>query len=128
MHLRYDEDFVEEAVRLCATGRRKGISPLQIKRFNREREKLYEILDPDERNAAFFALHLEWFREWGLEKLLIDELAEFPLLAKQLQALAFRKSRAKNDEGAELYVNEAGDRSGVVGTRPERFARESQLT
>ena len=26
MHLRYDEDFVEAAVFLCTTGRRKGIS------------------------------------------------------------------------------------------------------
>lgn len=127
MHLRYDEDFVEEAVRLCAGGRRKGIASLHIARFHREREKLYELLDPDERNTAFFALHLEWFREWGLEKLLTEGLKEFPLLPKSLHVLAFRKSRGKNDEGAELYVNEAGNRSGVVAMRPERFARESQL-
>jgi hypothetical protein len=127
MHLRYDEDFVEEAVRLCTAGHRKGIAPLQITRFNREREKLYEILDPDERNAAFFALHLEWFREWGLEKLLTEALNEFLSLPRSLNILAFRKSRGKNDEGAELYVNEAGDRSGVVAIRPERFAREAEL-
>ena len=76
MHLRYDEDFVEAAVFLGTSGRRRGISPLQIARFNREREKLYAILDPDERNTAFFRLHLEWFREWGLERLLTDPLKE----------------------------------------------------
>ena len=53
---------------------------LQIARFQREREKLYAILDPDERNTAFFKLHLDWFREWGLEKLITDLLKEFPLL------------------------------------------------
>jgi hypothetical protein len=127
MNLRYDEDFVEEAVRLCAAGRCKGIASFQVARFNREREKLYELHEPDERNAAFFSLHLEWFREWGLEKFLTEGLNEFPLLTKSLDILAFRKSRGKNDEGAELYVNETGNRSGVVAMRPERFARESEL-
>jgi len=127
MHLGYDDDFIEEAVRLCATGRCKGVSSFQIARFNREREKLYDILDPDERNAAFFRLHLEWFREWGLEVVLTKPLAEFSLLSNALKVLAFRKSRGKNDDGAELYVNEAGDRSGVVAMRPERLAREGQL-
>lgn len=127
MRLRYDEDFVEAAVFLCATGGRKGIASLQIARFHREREKLYGILDPDERNTAFFRLHLEWFREWGLEKLLADALHEFPLLPGALTILAFRKSTGKNDDGAELYVNEAGDRNGVVAMRPERLAREVEL-
>ena len=69
MQLRYDEDFIEAAAFLCTSGRRKGVPSLQIARFHREREKLYAILDPDERNTAFFKLHLDWFREWGLEKL-----------------------------------------------------------
>ena len=105
MQLRYDEDFLEATVFLCAGGRRKSVPPPQILRFHREREKLYLILDPDERNAAFFRLNLEWFREWGLEKLLTDLLAEFPLLSNALNVLAFRKARGKSDEGAELYVN-----------------------
>jgi hypothetical protein len=127
MHLRYDEDFVEAAVFLCTSGRRRGISSLQIARFNREREKLYIILDPDERNSAFFRLHLEWFREWGLEKILTDPLKDFPLLPEALRILAFRKSQGKSDDGAELYVNEAGDRNGVVAMRPERMEREAEL-
>ncbi|HEY4983536.1 MAG TPA: hypothetical protein VIJ24_00580 [Verrucomicrobiae bacterium] len=151
MQLRYDEDFIEAAVFLCASGRRKsgeqsrsnrfdGIQPfvayetkgcsphpLQIVRFHREREKLYTILDPDERNTAFFRLHLDWFREWGLEKLLTDLLKEFPLLPDKLSVLAVRKTRGKNDEGAELYVNEAGQRTGILALRPERFAQDAAL-
>src|SRR5215510_5441083 len=99
MQLRYDEDFLEAAAFLCASGRRKGLPSAQIFRFHREREKLYSILDPDERNAAFFKLHLEWFREWGLEKCLSDLLAEFPFLPTSLSVLAFRKARGKFDEG-----------------------------
>lgn len=127
MHLRYDEDLVESAVTLCATGLRPGVPSLQISRFHREREKLYAILDPDERNTAFFKLHLDWFREWGLEQLLINAVQEFPLLSGALHILAFRQARGQKDDGAELYVNESGARSGVVAMLPERFERESAL-
>lgn len=127
MQLRYDEDFVEAAAFLCASGRRKGVPSLQIARFHREREKLYAILDPDERNTAFFNLHLDWFREWGLEKLLTDLLRGFPLLPVTLSVLAVRKTRGKNDEGAELYVNETGLRSAILALRPESFEFDAAL-
>jgi hypothetical protein len=127
MELRYDEDFLESAVFLCARGQRKGVASLQVARFHREREKLYAILEPDARNAAFFKLHLEWFREWGLEKLLAEPLAEFPLLCSRLRILAFRQARGKNDDGAELYVNEAGERTGMVALRAERLANDAPL-
>ena len=127
MKLHFDEDLVEGAVFRCAAGKRRGISAFHIARFHREREKLYSILDPDERNAAFFRLHLEWFREWGLESLLSAALGEFPELAKDLTLLAFRKSRGKKDEGAELYVNDSGDRTGVISLCPERLEHELEL-
>ena len=127
MQLRYDEDFIEAAAFLCASGRRKSVPSLQIARFHREREKLYAILDPDERNTAFFKLHLDWFREWGLEKLLTDLLKEFPLLSEKLSVLAVRKTRNKNDDGAELYVNETGQRSAILALRPESFERDAAL-
>jgi hypothetical protein len=135
MQLRYDEDFVEAAVFLCASGRPKAMQPfvapatkgcsphpMQIARFHREREKLYGILDPDERNSAFFKLHLDWFREWGLEQPLTDVLKEFPLVREKLSVLAVRKTTGKNDEGAELYVNDAGQRTGLLALKPERLA------
>ena len=127
MRLRYDEDFVEAAVQVCTTRRGPEISSLQVARFNREREKLYDILDPDERNTAFFRLHLDWFREWGLERRLTEPLKEFPLMPESLNILAFRKSRGRNDEGTELYVNEAHERSGVVAMRPERLVQDPRL-
>lgn len=119
MKLQFDEDLVETAVF------RRASSPhapsLQAARFQREREKLYAILDPDDRNAAFFKLHLEWFREWNLESLLTGPVKEFPEITGRLKLLVFRKARGKKDEGAELYVNEAGDRTGVVSLCPERL-------
>lgn len=127
MQLRYDEDFIEAAVFLGASGRRKGVPSLQIARFHRERERLYHLLDPDERNTAFFKLHLEWFREWGLEQPLNDVLKEFPLVREQLAVLAVRKTTGKNDEGAELYVNEAGQRTGMLALRLERLINAAPL-
>ena len=113
--------------RIRASGRRKGVPAMQIARFHREREKLYAILDPDERNTAFFNLHLDWFREWGLEQPLTDVLKEFPLVREQLGVLAVRKTTGRNDEGAELYVNEANQRTGLLALRLERLAKDVAL-
>lgn len=127
MRLSYEEDFVEGAVLLCASGRDRSVSSLLIRRFHREREKLYEILDSDERNTAFFRFHLEWFREWGLETLLIAPLNEFPGLPEALNILAFRKSHGKDEEGTELYVNETGERTGVVALRPQFLVMKTNV-
>jgi hypothetical protein len=135
MRLCYDEDFVEAAAFLCASGKRSGVPALQIARFHREREKPYAIPDPDERNAAFFRVHLEWFREWGLEKLLTRVIEETPGLRESLDSLAFRQARRRNEEGAELYVqkSEAGtapvirERNAVVALRVERMARDEEI-
>lgn len=94
MELRYDEDFVEAAAFLCTSGLRKGVSSLQIFRFHRERERLYAILEPEERNTAFFRLHLEWFREWGLEEVLTGLVKEFRWLFGKA-----RCTRSAQDEG-----------------------------
>lgn len=135
MDQRYDEDFVEAAAFLCASGRRLGAPPLQVTRFHRDRGQAYGILDPDERNAAFFRVHFDWFREWGLERLLTCALDEMTGLRESLDSLAFRKARGKNEEGAELYVQKAetgggskpARRNAVVALRMERMARDETL-
>jgi hypothetical protein len=127
MHLRYDDDFVEAAVFIAASGKRAGVPAMQIRRFHGERERCYATLDPDERNAAFFKLHLEWFREWQLEELLLGLLKEYPLVAPPLNTLAFRKVRTQKDEAAELYVSTENGRSAVVAMRPERFENDAAV-
>lgn len=122
MNLRYDDDFLEAAVFAVARGRPARVPALQIHRFHAAREKCYHLPDPDERNAAFFRLHLDWFREWGLERRLLEVVAEYPLLAPALHALALRGARSAKDEAADLYVNDELIRTGVIALRPERFA------
>jgi hypothetical protein len=119
MQLHYDDDFVEAVVFLCAAHQMGSVPPQQSARFHREREKLYSILDPEERNSRFFSLHLEWFREWGCEKQFTGRLEHFPILRKHLNILAFRQAKGRNDEGAELYINESGSKTGVLSLRPE---------
>lgn len=127
MRLRYDDDFLEAAVFIAASGKRPGVASLKIRRFHAARERCYSILDPDERNAAFFKLHLDWFREWGLEEVLLALLNECRLIGPALNTLAFRKVRARKDEAAELYVSAENGRSAVVAMRPERFERDEAV-
>jgi hypothetical protein len=98
-----------------------------VRRFHAARERCYNILDSDERNAAFFNLHFDWFREWGLEQLLLGIVDKYPLLGRTLNTLAFRKARTNKDEAAELYVSPENGRSGVVAMRPERFERNEAV-
>jgi len=126
MHIRYDDDFVEAAVFLCASGRRPGVPALQIRRFHAERERCYAVADPDERNAAFFKVHLGWFREWGLEQLLTGLLTEYSLLPDALNVLAFRQARSRHEEGAEMYVS-TGVHNAMVALRMDRLECDEPL-
>ncbi len=128
VRLLFDDDLVEGVVQLCATGKRAGIPPLQIRRFHAERERCYQVLDPDERATAFARVHLTWFTEWGFERFLAATAARLPVLDGALAALAFRKARGQQDEGAELYADANSSRRGIVALRPERFADEPSLT
>ena len=126
MQLRYDDDFLEAAVFLCATGRCRDVPSMQIARFHRERERLYSILDPDDRNSAFFRLHLDWFREWGLQQLLTDLIDGFPLVRENLTVLAVRRAPGKNDEGAEWYVNNKRSKHSAWSVCEYRCVRNSE--
>ncbi|MCL4180801.1 MAG: hypothetical protein KJ072_24025 [Verrucomicrobia bacterium] len=128
MQLLFEDDLVEAAVRLCAAGTRSGIPALQLRRYDVERERCYAVLDPDERATAFARVQLSWFGEWGLESRLTSVALHFPMLQPALTALAFRKARGRNDEGAELYRDAQGRRRGIVALRPERFADDAPLT
>jgi hypothetical protein len=127
MKLLFDDDLVEAVVFLCATGRRPGVPPLQVRRFHAERERCYATTDPDERAAVFARVNLGWFSEWGLEKLLGFTAARFSVLGDALAALAFRKGRSKADEGAELYADPEGRRRGIMALLPERFREDATL-
>lgn len=119
--------MAEGVVQLYATGKRPGVPALQVRRFHAERERCYQVLDPDERAIAFARVQLSWFREWGVERFLAAVISRFFGLEAALAALAFRKARGQADEGAELYGDPQGQRRGIVALRPERFAEDTAL-
>jgi hypothetical protein len=122
-----DEHLAEGVVSLCARGGRKEISPAAIRRFHREREEVYAIAAPDERQRAFTRLHLRWFQLWDFEKWLARLVAGFPLLESGLAALGIRKAAARHEEEAELFVNSDHQRHGLIALRPERFLDDEAL-
>jgi hypothetical protein len=124
----YDDELVEAAVLLGASSRLPGVPTLQIRRFHAERERCYQVLETEARQAAFARLHRAWFSQWGLEKPLTSAVDRFPVLERRLVALAFRRGRSRADEGAELYRDATGECRGVVALRPERFSHETTLT
>lgn len=127
MTTEYHADFLESAIGCCTAGRRKGVSSMLIARFNLERERIYRVGNPDDREDAFQQLHLKWFRGWGLEDALrtfASGLAHFEYL---LVSLTYRKARNRQDEGAELYTNATGERRAVIALRGERFGDDTAL-
>ncbi|MCP5528625.1 MAG: hypothetical protein H7A47_17680 [Verrucomicrobiales bacterium] len=124
----FEDDLVEGAVFLCASGKLGGIPALQIRRFHAERERCYAIPDPDDRAETFARVQLAWFQEWGLEEALRAAVRRFPALKSGLVTLAFRQARGRNDEGAELYRHPDGAQQGIVALNPARFAAQAQLT
>ncbi len=127
MKLLLDDDLVEAVVFLLATGPHPGVPPLQVRRYHAGRERCYQVLDPEERARAFARLHLEWFIEWGAEKLLANAVRRFAPLQAALEVLAFRKARTRREEGAELFTNLESGRRGVVALQPERWTDADAL-
>ena len=73
------------------------------------------------------ALSSAWFREWGLEQLLIGLLGEYPLLPGALTVLAFRQARSRNEEGAEMYVSGDNVRNAMIALRMDGLERDEAL-
>ena len=97
--LRYDPGLVEEAVFLAAEGHPEA------KRFHRERDRIYRINHPEERERAFNELHRGWFLQLGLADQIEEAVSEQPLLSSGVNSCLVARAPGKHEEGAELFVN-----------------------
>jgi len=97
--LRYDPGLVEEAVFLAAEGHPEA------KRFHRERDRIYGIKLPEERERAFNDLHRAWFLRLGLADQIEKAVSEQPLLSSGAKSCLVARAPGKHEEGAELFVN-----------------------
>ena len=96
----YDPGLVEEAVFLAIEGHREAT------RFHRERDRIYRIADPEKRERDFQNLHRRWFFELGLAEQIEEAISEQPLLSSEVKRCLVSRAPGKQEEGAELFVNQ----------------------
>ncbi len=124
----YELELVEEAVFLALRGHpRQG-------GFRRQRDRAYEVRDPEAREATFRKLHGEWFDQLGLARPIVQALEERPSIAAATQGCRVGRARAREEEGAELFVRPAAAGAGepelrwvVVRLRPEALSLPERL-
>jgi hypothetical protein len=115
MQLQYDADLVEGVVFLES----RQMPALLAERYDRGRTKLY-ALPEDERDAAFFQLHLKWFRDMEFEDKILTVLKQFPIITGNAATLLVRRTVTKKDEGAELFVRPDA-KNVAIALRSERI-------
>jgi len=113
--LEYAPELLEAALLHALQG-----SP-EASAFHQQRDPLYEIADPEAREASFRALHTAWFVRLRLGQVIEQALQEYPLIVQQVQGCKVLRARSARDEGAELFVA-AARRWVVLRLRPERLA------
>lgn len=107
----YDARLVEEAVLRALRG-----CP-DARAFHQERDGLYDLTDPDERDAAFRNLHADWFVRLGLDRPIQQALSERPRVAASVRRCAVTAARSRKDEGADLFVCPAEEGGSEVDRR-----------
>jgi hypothetical protein len=103
------------------------------RRFHGERVKLYKIPAEEEREAAFMALHRDWFQRLGLASPIEQALEEQPLLFALTRSCVVARAWERKQEGAELFVrgddgmSEKAKRTVRVLIRVESLLRPAAL-
>jgi len=97
--IRYEPRFIEDALFYALRGHERE------REFQRERNRLYAIADPDERDSAFQKLDQEWFQRLDLAVPIDRAVGEQPLLSRNLARCLVARAPGKKEEGAELFVN-----------------------
>ncbi len=102
--------------------------------FRRQRDRLYEVRDPEARETAFRELHATWFETLDLGRPIVQALEEQSSIAAATQGCRIAPARARQEEGTELFVRPAtaGARGAdrrwvVVRLRPEALSDQERL-
>ncbi len=125
--VRYDPRLIEEAVLLGLKGHPES------KRYFRERNRLYEIENPEERERNFQQLDRQWFIHLGLAAPIEQAIDEQRSLESSTRYCLVAPARKRTEEEAELFViPEEGLKGKEQPTvrillRPESFLKPSAL-
>jgi hypothetical protein len=120
MEVDYDPGLVEATV--LHASRDRGVERM----FRRERDRLYEIADPEEREAAFAALHGCWFQRLGLDQPLRDALGEQPGIAARCPRGIVGRALGPGDEHADLLVTAAAPPTVLIRVTPKTLSARDQ--
>jgi hypothetical protein len=71
--------------------------------FWKERDRLYEMPESDDREKAFQSLNRSWFARLCLDKPLREVLSLWPILTTSTSRCVLLKARSTKNMGAELY-------------------------
>jgi hypothetical protein len=106
----------------------------RLRGLHAEREPLYSIEGPEERDRAFAELYRRRFLELGLERPVSKSLDEQPVLERAIARCIVGKAGRAADEGVELYVAPEPhgprvdeDRRLHIRLRPQTLLRPSEL-
>lgn len=118
----FDPRLVEAAV-LAAVARRGGEGD-----FHAERDGLYEIAEPEPREAAFAALHARWFERLALDRPFRETLAERPAIAARCGRWLVARARGTRDEAADLLMAPSAPPTLLVRVTAETVATAERLS
>jgi len=107
--IEYEPRLIEEAVFCAIRGRREETA------FRAERDRLYEIGDPEAREAGFRAFHASWFERLGLGAGIAEALGEQPSVAAGAARCLVATAPSSGEEGAELFVSSGNGPAGARG-------------
>ena len=118
----FDPRLVEGAV-LAAVARGGG-----EREFHAERDGIYQIAEPEPREAAFAALHARWFERLGLDRPFRETLAERPAIAARCGRWLVARARGGRDEAADLLVAPSAPPTLLVRVTAETVATAERLS
>ena len=115
----YDLGLVEESVLCAVRARPRGGQAT----FHRERDLLYEVADPDQREIQFERFHRRWFLSLRLNAPLDRALAELPSLVGTTAGCWVLRVASRKDEMADLVRRPTdGSSVGPTAAAPEPLA------
>lgn len=117
----YESGLVEAAVLAAMAARTTDA------RLGAARERLYEIADPEAREAAFTAFHARWFERLGLCRPFLDALAERAWIGARCGRWLVIRARAERDEAADLLATAGAPPTLVVRVTAETVAAPERL-
>jgi hypothetical protein len=104
----YAPDLVEEAVLLAERTAARDT----ILGFRRERNAVYDIADPERRDAAFRDVHLRWFVRLGLHRPVEQAMQERAEMAPRVAQVRVLRALSRQEEGADLFDRALPDATG----------------